>query len=204
MTQNCGPCQKDSRCVESLIPTELPNYSFQVIGSDLLEFRSTLPDRGRLFSRYPALITLSSTTSSSIIHALKAIFARHGILEILRSDNGPQYSTHEMREFATTYGFTLITSSPRYPQSNGLAERMVKSVNQLLQRSKDPHLALLSHRTPLLPWCNISSSELLMGRRLRTKLPQVFELLTPQWPYLKTICNADKQFKQKQKEHFDK
>ena len=28
-----------------------------------------------------------------------------------------------MKEFANAYGFTLITSSPQYAQSNGLAER---------------------------------------------------------------------------------
>ena len=39
-------------------------------------------------------------------------------------------------------------------------------------------------------------------RRLRSNLPQVPELLTSQWPYLKTFRNADKQFKHKQKEHF--
>ena len=121
MIQHCGPCQRDSRDVEPLIPTELPDYPFQVIGSDLLDF----------FSTYPELIKLSSTTSINIIYALKAIFARHGIPEILSSDNGPQYSSHEMREFATTYGFTHITSSPRYPQSNDFAERMAKSVKQL-------------------------------------------------------------------------
>ena len=147
---------------------------------------------------------MSSTTSNSIIHASKAIFARHGIPETLRSNNGAQYSSHEMRDFATTYDFTHITSSPRYPQSNGLAERMVKSVKQLLQRSKNPHLALLSYRTTSLLWCNISPSELLMGRRLRTNLSIVPELLPPQWLYSKTFRNADKQFKQKQKEHFDK
>ncbi|XP_062521140.1 uncharacterized protein K02A2.6-like [Corticium candelabrum] len=130
MIQHCCPCHKDSRGVEDLIPTELPDYPFQVVGSDLLEFRGVhyliMVD---YFSIYPELIRLSSTTSSSIIHALKAILARHGIPEILKSDNGPQYSSNEMREFATTYGFTHITSSPRYPQSNGLAEKMVKLLN---------------------------------------------------------------------------
>ena len=49
-----------------------------------------------------------------------------------------------MTDFATSYGFTQVTSSPHYPRSNGLAERTVKTVKAMLKKSKDPHLALLN------------------------------------------------------------
>ncbi len=62
----------------------------------------------------------------SIIVALKSIFARHGVPSILVSDNWPQFASKEMQEIAVTYSFQHITSSPHYPQSNGLAERTVK------------------------------------------------------------------------------
>ena len=80
-----------------------------------------------------------------MIAALRPMFARHGIPEVLRSDNGPQYVSQEMIDFATSYGFTQVTSSPHYPRSNGLAERTVKTVKAMLEKSKDPHLALLSY-----------------------------------------------------------
>ena len=60
------------------------------------------------------------------------MFARHGIPEVLRSDNSPQYVSHEFAEFAKAYGFQHITSSPRFPQSNGEAERMVKTIKGLV------------------------------------------------------------------------
>ena len=131
------------------------------------------------------------------------MFARHGTPEILRSDNGPQYTSQTTKEFAKAYGFVIITSSPRYPQSNGLAERMVQSIKHLLSRADDPYLALLAYRSTPLPWCALSPAELLMGRRLRTTIPQTMEQLTPRWDYLKRFREADRLFKSKQKENFD-
>ena len=67
------------------------------------------------------------------------------------SDIGPHFDSSVMKEFANTYGFQHITSSPHYPQSNGLAERTVKTMKGLLKHTTDPHLALLSYRSTLLP-----------------------------------------------------
>ena len=60
------------------------------------------------------------------------------------SDNGPQFTSCDMKEFASSYGFDLLTSSPFYPQSNGLVERTIKTVKMLLKDSADPYMALLS------------------------------------------------------------
>ena len=104
------------------------------------------------FSRYPEVVQLRSTTSGAVISHLKSVFARHGIPEVVRSDNGPQYASKEFSEFAQSYGFQHITSSPKYPQSNGQAERMVQTVKQLLRDSEDPYLAILSYRATPMPW----------------------------------------------------
>ncbi len=205
LVENCSECAKHVKPQrEPLLPTPLPDYPWQMVGTDLCEHKGiqyliTVD----YYSRYPEIHQLKSTTSTAIISILKAIFARHGIPEILRSDNGPQFVSYEFIEFARKYGFRHITSSPKYPQSNGEVECMVKTVKGLLESSEDPHLAVLSYRATPMPWCKLSPSELLMGRKLRTTIPQTTKMLTPEWSYLPQFRRDNVQFKSKQKENYD-
>ncbi len=125
---------------------------------------------------------------------------RHGIPETVRSDNGPQYSSVEFVRFASRYGFQHTTSSPHFPQSNGQAERAVQTVKNLLKQASDPYLALLSYCATPLTWCQLSPAELLMGRRLRTTVPQISRKMVP---YLLRFRNDEKAYKQKQKKDYD-
>ena len=51
------------------------------------------------------------------------MFSRHGISQMVRSDNGPQFISTEFKKFEKEWGFQHITSSPHYPQSNGMNGR---------------------------------------------------------------------------------
>ena len=79
--------------------------------------------------------------------------------------------------FASTYGFEHVTSTPLYPRSNGLAERMVQTVKHLFMKAResgsDPHLAMLCLRTTPLDSNTPAPCELLNGRRYRSNVPTV-------------------------------
>ena len=93
----------------------------------------------------------------------------------------PSLYKNEMKKFADTYGFTLLMSSPHYPQSNRLAEHTIQTIKELLQDSPDPYLALVSFKTTPILWCSFSPAELLMGRQLRTAITTPKNQLIPQW-----------------------
>ena len=114
---------------EPMISSKLPKHPWEKIATDLFELnKQTYLLTVDYYSRYPEVIKLNSTTSTSVITAMKSVFSRNGIPNTVISDNGPQYDSVEMKQFASSYRFNHITSSPYYPQSNGLAKCMVKTI----------------------------------------------------------------------------
>jgi hypothetical protein len=174
LVANCRVCCKDTiPPPEPLIPTPRPSQPWIKVATDLFEFRQhTYLLVIDYTSRYVEIAQLNRITSAEVIKHLKNIFARHGIPEVVISDNGPQYASQEFRAFATDYGFTHLTSSPGHASGNGEAERGVCTVKNLLTSASDPYLALLNYRSA--PLANgYSPAELLMNRRLRTKVPSL-------------------------------
>ena len=206
MIQQCPECLKEATVSrEPLISTQLPARPWKRVASDLFQ----LDGKNYLlvvdyYSRYPEIIQLTSTTSTSIIQALKVIFASHGIPEEFISDNGPQYISQEFTNFSKEYEMIHKTSSPHYPRGNGLAERTVRTMKQLLKKSKDPYLALLEYRNTPMSWCQMSPAQLLMGRRLRTLLPQTDDSLIPECHDMNEFRKKDREYKKKQKEDYDR
>ena len=116
--QQCPECMKMlTPPREPLITSPLPSHSWEKVASDLFHLNnSTYLIVVNYFSRYPEVVQLSSTAPLGVIKALQAIFSSHEVPSTFMSDNGPQFSSKEMKEFANTYGFTLITSNPHYTQ----------------------------------------------------------------------------------------
>eukprot|EP00731_Ephydatia_muelleri_P000002 Em0001g2a len=128
----CTKCIKShSQKPEPLMMSKLPDLPWQKVATDLFSWKGSqyllIID---YFSRYVELSKLSATTSQDVINHMKSIFARHGIPNEVVSDNGPQFSSNVCHSFAGEYGFVHTTSSPRYPQGNGEAERALRAMEQ--------------------------------------------------------------------------
>ena len=204
LVKNCPECCKTLRQrAQPLMPSVLPDLSRQKVGTDLFEWRQkTFLIIVDYYSRYVEIARLNRPTAEEVITHTRSIFARHGIPEVVLSDNGPQYTSEAYAKFAKDYQFHHITSSPYFAQSNGEAERAVGTVKNLLKKSDDPYLALLAYRvTPLQN--GYSPSELLMCRMLRTTVPSTRSQRAPKIPEAALLRMKDEHLKTRQKENFD-
>ena len=209
MVSKCTVCQnyRRSNCKEPLMPHQIPSTPWEKVATDLF----TLHNEDYIvvvdyYSRFFEFEKLNSITSKSVINKMKRIFATHGIPRELISDNGRQFVSEEFRSFAQSYGFKHTTSSPRHPQSNGLAEKTVGTVKNMLKKCRDSkqdvYLALLEYRNTPIDRLG-SPSQLLMSRELRSILPVRTKQLHPRVIKQKTIKSQLTRKQDRQKKFYD-
>ncbi|XP_037558060.1 uncharacterized protein K02A2.6-like [Dermacentor silvarum] len=182
--RRCPTCTKHRPVAnEDLLQTPLPERPWQVVGTHLLhhEGRNYIVAVD-YYSRFFELEELCGTQTKHVVQFLSNLFARYGIPDILRSDNGPQYSSLEFLQFMSSWGVRHVTSSPHYAQSNGEAERAVQTAKNIIRESTNVAEGLLAHRATPGPE-GYSPAELLMGRKLKTNVPTLPETLEPKWEY---------------------
>ena len=123
--------------------------------------------------------------TSETIKVLLSLFARHGLPDKLVSDNGPQFTSDEFKEFMLNCGIIHIKTAPYHPQTNGEAERFVQTFknfvkradhdNNLNQRQIDEAILkfLMTYRCTPHSGTEMSPSYLMLNRQIKN----VFDLL---------------------------
>ena len=99
---------------------------------------------------------MKSTTTSKVIERFDEIFSRHGLPESLTSDNGPQFISSECKV---------------YMDYQGIQHRKVTAERKDWKKELNVHLA--SYRSLPHPTTGVSPAELLFGRKVRTRLPEL-------------------------------
>ena len=207
--ERCETCRAhdDAQRKETLVPHELHMRPWSKVGCDLFTYKQkeylVIVD---YFSNFIEVEGLDSTNSRSVIKILRQQFARYWIPEEVVSDNGPQFSSYEFKEFALKWEFKHVTSSPGYAQSNGKAEQAVKTCKRLLEKASgtgDVYLALLDFRNTPTQGINSSPAQRLMSRRTRTLMPVKKSLLKPKVISERTSEQLLKQ-KDRQKRYYDR
>ena len=87
------------------------------------------------FSKWPEVFVVTSTLPAYTTDKLRVMFATHGLPLMLVSDNGPPFSSTEFHHFVSRNGISHRRVPPYHPSSNGLAENMVKTVKQALNKA---------------------------------------------------------------------
>jgi hypothetical protein len=181
----CSTCATYRRrnTKEPLIPHSVPKRPWEKLGADIFEFGGKdyllIVD---YFSKYPEVLPLPNKTAQSVINCLKIVLSRHGLCDVLIADNMP-FGSYKLQEFAKEWDFQIVTSSPRYPQSNGQTEKFVGTIKSLFRKAKhehkDPLMSLLVYRNTPISGLPYSPAQLLMSRALKDRLPRTPDMLQP-------------------------
>ena len=71
-------------------------------------------------------------SSQAVTAKIRAYCAQFDLPDEIMSDNGTQYIGEAFPKFIQEWNIEHVTSSPRYPRSNGFIERHVKHIKPLI------------------------------------------------------------------------
>ena len=210
MIKNCSICQENlpAQPKETLQPHDIPSRAWEIVGIDLFNCNNheylIIAD---YYSKFPIIRKMNGlTTSNMVISIMKQIFSEHGIPSRVISDNGPQYFSEAFKEFAQQWQFDHITSSPKFPKSNGFIERQIQTIKRALikakQAGRDPNLAMQCVRTTPINYNLPSPVELLNNRILRSNL--IVKVSTPRFSNTDHIREELKHRQDMQKMYHDR
>ena len=188
IVKTCRPCQLVTPAYhdEPIQSTSLPDGPWKELAAD---FMGPLPNGDYLFvvvdyfSRYFEVEIMRETTSSNTIAHLKKMFARFGLPQGLRTDNGPQFVSNEFKEFLTSNAITHRINTPLWPRANGEVERQNKTILKTLKIAKlqgkdlqtELQNLLMAYRATPHTTTGETPAKLLLGYEIRTKIPSVRE-----------------------------
>ena len=131
------------------------------------------------YRKYIEAIRLNGKTSSDIIWCLNEIFSRHVYPQSLIAYNMP-YNSREMKEYATQYGINIITTRPTYSQANGLAEKEVYIVKNLLRKEYNLTEGLMEYGSMPISNFPYLPNQMLFSMQIWKRVPVHLSVLLPQ------------------------
>ena len=210
--RKCRECYGCQLVTKETIPppvkiTRMPERPWQDLALDLLgpmptgEYLLVLVD---YFSRWVEVDIIKSTTSETIIKCLDKQFSRFGVPSTLRTDNGSNLVSVEMEEYLNEMGIEHRLTTPLWPRANGEVERQNRSLLKAMRvahaEKRDWRLELnkylLAYRSTPHVTTGQSPAELLFGRKLSTKLPEVADLEESEDPGYQQARDRDAEKKQ--------
>lgn len=182
LVRSCPGCNKhqSSPTEAPLHPWEWPTTPWYRVHVDFAG-----PFQGFLFliiidahSKWPEVIKMKTATSTTTANQLRTVFARYGLPKQLVSDGASIFTSREFEDFMKSNSIKHIVSPPYHPQSNGQAERFVRTFKDSMKAANlDTGTLQLKMDKFLLRYRNTphsttkqSPAELFLGRPLRSVL----------------------------------
>ena len=173
----CAICQENapSNPQHFQYISEAPPHPWHTLRTDIFYHRKqdylVLID---YFSKFLIVRKLPNSPTGAVVKELSITLSEYGIPFIIWSDNGPCYSSKEVKTFLQDLQITHHTSSPHYLQLNGMAESMVKVSTNLIEKAiqsdKPWHSFIQEYRITPLSSTIPSPVEILFWRWFRSNL----------------------------------
>ncbi|XP_030031283.2 uncharacterized protein K02A2.6 [Manduca sexta] len=178
LIQNCDTCKsfQNRNRKEEMIEKEIPEGPWQIVATDIFFlYRNPYILVVDAYSKFVEIEKLSSLSAQDTINSCKQIFARYGIPKLVYSDSGTQFTGLEFKKFSGSWNFEHKIVSPKHHQGNGLAERHIQTIKNILKKliydNKDIYLGLLLHRNTPIDNNLKTAAELMFNRNIRTIIP---------------------------------
>ena len=212
------------------IETKAP---FEIIGCDILDLPTTSNGFSAvlvvtdLFTKWCEAYPLRQSTAEEVSTHLMDFVSRYGMPETILTDQGSQFESNVLDSLYERLGIRKIRTAPYMPRTDGAAERLNRSIIQMLRPVTDdrraewdsvlsailfayrstPHSStgfspyeLLFGRPPVLPG-HLIIADILRARQPSLHIPALRQHLQDQW--IEANRNLDAA-RQRQKDYYDR
>ena len=136
------------------------------------------------FTKWPEAYALPDQEAETVADKLiEELFSRFGTPSVLHSDQGRNFESRLVREMCRILGIHKTRTSPLHPQSDGLAERFMRTLGAQLALITARHqkdwdvqlpLVLMACRSAVQETTGCTPSLLWLGREIRTPAALAF------------------------------
>ena len=132
--RSCIACQSNTPETRAMAPLQMSQLPRSVWTELVAHFAGPMPDGSYLliivdeYSRFPVVEIIHSTLADTVIAAFEKVFAMLENIELLKTDNGPPWTSNKWREYATCRGFRHRRITPSWPRADAIAEREVRTI----------------------------------------------------------------------------
>jgi hypothetical protein len=111
----------------------MPSGPWEMVDADFYgplpngKYKFVLIDR---FSRFLVVRNLTSLRGESVIASLQQLVSEFGIMERLKTDNGPPFQGRLFQDYCLKTGIHHQRITPLWPRANGLVERVMQPLGK--------------------------------------------------------------------------
>jgi len=110
-----------------------------------------------MFTKYVEAFIVSSTGADEVVNSLRFTFLRHGIPESILADNGTAFISKAVSDTFASFGIHGKHSTPYNPQSNGIVERVNRTLKSSLAKyAFNNEVSVLTHLQSVVAAYNAS------------------------------------------------